>query len=191
MRSSITLQAESRFNKQQIFEMYANQIPLGQRGSFAINGFGEAAQAYFGKDLRQLDLAECALLAGIIQRPSYFNPFRHPERALERRNLVLRSMVETGALTPAASERAQAEPLKLAPQNVDASEAPYFVDLVHDQLQSRLGDTSNSGGTLRIYTSLDPDLQRAAAEAVNAQMANVDEAVRRDAQGRCRSHCRR
>ncbi len=180
----ITLQLESRFTKQQIFEMYANQINLGQRGSFAINGFGEAAQAYFGKDLRQLDVAECALLAGIIQRPNYFNPFRHPERVLERRNLALRSMVETGTLTPAAGERAQAEPLKLAPQNVDASEAPYFVDLVHEQLQSRLGDTTTSGSTLRIYTSLDPDLQRAAAEAVNAGMANVDEAVRRDRKGK-------
>ncbi|MGI4757595.1 MAG: transglycosylase domain-containing protein [Janthinobacterium lividum] len=180
----ITLQLESRFTKQQIFEMYANQINLGQRGSFAVNGFGEASQAYFGKDLHQLDVAESALLAGMIQRPNYFNPFRHPERALERRNLVLRSMVETETLTPAASERAQAEPLKLAPQNVDASEAPYFVDLVHDQLQSRLGDTTaGSGGTLRIYTSLDPDLQRAAAEAVNAGMANVDEAVRRDRKG--------
>ncbi len=179
----ITLQLEGRFSKQQIFEMYANQIPLGQRGSFAVSGFGEAAQAYFGKDLRQLDLAECALLAGIIQRPSYFNPFRHPERMLERRNLVLRSMIETGTLSPAASERAQGEPLKLAPQNVDASEAPYFVDLVHDQLQSRMGDTTTSGSTLRIYTSLDPDLQRAAAEAVNAGMVNVDEAVRRDRKG--------
>ncbi|MGI4854016.1 MAG: transglycosylase domain-containing protein [Janthinobacterium lividum] len=180
----ITLQLESRFSKQQIFEMYANQINLGQRGSFAINGFGEASQAYFGKDLRQLNVAESALLAGMIQRPNYFNPFRHPERALERRNLVLRSMIETETLSPAASARAQAEPLKLAPQNVDASEAPYFVDLVHDQLQSRLGDqTTGSGGTLRIYTSLDPDLQRAAADAVNAQMAQVDEAVRRDRKG--------
>ena len=179
----ITLQLESRFSKAEIFEMYANQINLGQRGSFAVNGFGEASQAYFGKDLRQLDVAECALLAGMIQRPNYFNPFRHPERALERRNLVLRSMIETNTLSPAASERAQAEPLKLAPQNVDASEAPYFVDLVHDQLQSRLGDSTSGGGTLRIYTSLDPDLQRAAAEAVNAQIAQIDEAVRRDRKG--------
>lgn len=179
----ITLQLESRFSKAEIFEMYANQINLGQRGSFAVNGFGEASQAYFGKNLQQLDVAECALLAGMIQRPNYFNPFRHPERALERRNLVLRSMIETETLSPAASERAQAEPLKLAPQNVDASEAPYFVDLVHDQLQSRLGDSNSAGGTLRIYTSLDPDLQRAAADAVNAQMAQVDEAVRRDRKG--------
>jgi penicillin-binding protein 1B len=154
----ITLQLESRFNKQELFAMYANQINLGQRGSFAINGFGEAAQAYFGKDLKQIDVAQAALLAGIIQRPNYFNPFRHPERAIERRNLVLKSMVETGALTDSQSERAQAEPLNLAPQNVDASEAPYFVDLVHEQLSQRLGDTTQSG-TLRIYTSLDPDLQ--------------------------------
>ncbi len=178
----ITLQLESRFTKQQIFEMYANQINLGQRGSFAINGFGEAAQAYFGKDLKQLDVSQCALLAGIIQRPNYFNPFRHPERALERRNLVLRSMVETGTLTPQASDRAQGEPLKLAPQNVDASEAPYFVDLVHDQLQQRLGDQVNAQ-PLRIYTSLDPDLQRAAADAVNVGMQHADEEIRRAHKG--------
>jgi len=174
----VAFQLESRFNKQQIFEIYSNEINLGQRGSFAINGFGEAAQAYFGKDLRQIDVAQCALLAGMIQRPNYFNPYRHPERALERRNIVLRSMVETGTLTPADAERAQAEPIRLAQQNVDASEAPYFVDLVHDQLQQRLGDQSSGSSTLRIYTSLDPDLQKAAAEAVTVGMQKVDEIVR-------------
>ena len=180
----VAFQLESRFTKEQIFEIYANEINLGQRGSFAINGFGEASQAYFGKDLKQLDVSQCALLAGIIQRPNYFNPFRHPERALERRNLVLRSMVETGALTPNASDRAQSEPLKLAPMNVDASEAPYFVDLVHDQLQQRLGDQAGtSGGTLRIYTSLDPELQRAAAEAVTVGMQHADEEIRRAHKG--------
>ena len=78
----ITFQLEHRFSKKQIFEIYANQINLGQRGSFAINGFGEASQSYFGKDVRQLDLAESALLAGMIQRPNYFSPYRHPDRAL-------------------------------------------------------------------------------------------------------------
>ena len=106
----ITFQLEHRFNKKQIFEMYANQINLGQRGSFSIDGFGEASQAYFGKDVRQLDLAECAMLAGIIQRPNYFNPFRHPDRTIERRNLVLDSMVETGAITKEQAERAKASP---------------------------------------------------------------------------------
>jgi penicillin-binding protein 1B len=174
----ITFQLEARFNKQQIFEMYANEINLGQRGSFAINGFGEAAQAYFGKDLRQLDLAECALLAGMIQRPNYFAPYRHPDRAMERRNLVLDSMVETGAITQEQADRAKAEPIRLAPPDADASEAPYFVDLVHDQIVQRLGDSDVAHSALRIYTSLDPELQRAAAAAVEAGMKNVDELVR-------------
>ena len=175
----ITFQLESRFTKQQIFAMYANQINLGHIGSYAINGFGEAAQTFFGKNLQQLDTAECALLAGTIQSPSRLNPYRHPERAMERRNLVLDSMVETGALTASEASRAKAEPLHLAPPNIDASEAPYFVDLVHDQLVQRIGDQDLSHQSLRIYTSLDPDLQRAASEAVEIGMKNVDELVRK------------
>ena len=175
----ITLQLEARFNKQQIFEDYANQVNIGRRGSFEINGFGEAAESFFGKDLRQLDLAECALIAGLIQNPSWRNPYRHPDRAMERRNLVLDSMVETGAITQAESDRAKAEPLRLAAPNIDASEAPYFVDLVHDQLAQRVSDQELGHDALRIYTSLDPDLQRAAAEAVDAGMKNVDELVRK------------
>jgi len=85
----ITFQLEHRFNKKQIFEMYANEINLGQRGSFSIDGFGEASQSYFGKDVSQLDLSDCALMAGMIQRPNYFSPFRHGDRAIDRRNLVL------------------------------------------------------------------------------------------------------
>jgi penicillin-binding protein 1B len=173
----ITFQLEHRFNKKQIFEMYANQIPMGQRGSFSVDGFGEASQAYFAKDVRQLNLAECAFLAGIIQRPSYFNPYRHPDRTIERRNLVLDSMVETGSITKDQAERAKAEPLHLTAASVDASEAPYFVDLVHEQLLQKLGDRDFNHEGLRIYTSLDPDLQRAAAEAVDVGMKNVDELV--------------
>ena len=175
----ITYQLEARFNKQQIFEMYANQINLGQRGSFAINGFGEAAQAYFGKPLKSLDLAECATIAGMIQRPNYFNPYRHADRVIERRNLVLDSMVETGAITAAQAETAKAEPIKLAPAEVDASEAPYFVDMVHDQITQRIGDYDTSHSSLRIYTSLDPDLQNAASDAVEAGMKRVDDLIRK------------
>jgi penicillin-binding protein 1B len=175
----ITFQLENRFNKKQIFEMYSNEINLGQRGSYAINGFGEAAQTFFGKNLQQLDLAECALLAGTIQSPTRLNPYRHPERAMERRNVVLDSMVETGAITASEASRAKAEPLRLAPPNIDASEAPYFVDLVHDQLVQRIGDQDLSHQSLRIYTSLDPELQRAASEAVEIGMKNVDEIVRK------------
>ena len=174
----ITYQLEARFTKQQIFAMYANQINLGQRGSFAINGFGEAAQTFFGKDLKQLDVAQCAMLAGLIQSPSRRNPYRHPERALERRNVVLDSMVETGAITREQADTAKAEPITLRPAEVDASEAPYFVDLVHDQIVQRIGDYDSSRSSLRIYTSLDPDLQRAASDAVDAGMARVDALVR-------------
>jgi penicillin-binding protein 1B len=175
----VAFHMEHRFDKKQIFEMYANQIPLGQRGSFSIDGFGEASQVYFGKDVGQLDLAECAFLAGIIQRPSYFNPFRHADRTIERRNLVLDSMVETGAITKEQAERAKAEPLHLTEASVDASEAPYFVDLVHEQLQQKLGDRDFNREGLRIYTSLDPDLQRAATNAVDSTMHVVDEQVDR------------
>jgi penicillin-binding protein 1B len=173
----LAFQLEHRFNKQQIFQMYANEVPLGQRGSFSVDGFGEAAQAYFGKDVRQLDLPECALLAGVIQSPSRLNPFRHPERALERRNVVLDAMVETGAITKAQAEEARATPLKLDPSAFDAGEAPYFVDLVRDQLIQRLGDNDYNEQGLRIYTSLDPQLQQIAQDAVATGMKHVDELV--------------
>ncbi len=133
----IAEELEQKFTKQQIFEFYANWVDLGQRGSFAISGFAEAAHAYFNKDLKDITLPEAALLAGIIQRPSYLSPYRHPERALDRRNLVLDSMVETHAISRADADKAKATPLKLAPPNVEASDAPYFVDLVRDSLSSR------------------------------------------------------
>ena len=173
----ITLQLEHRFTKKQIFEMYANKVNLGQRGSFAIDGFGEAAHAYFGKNVGQLDLSECALLAGMIQSPSRLNPFRHAEHAMERRNLVLDSMVETGAITPDQAQRAKAEPLHLSPNSVDAGEAPFFVDLVRDRITAKYGDRDINREGLRVYTSLDPDLQRVATEAVEIGMRNVDELI--------------
>ncbi len=173
----IAMDLEQKFSKQQIFQMYANQVPLGQRGSYSIMGVGEASRGYFNKDVKNLTLPECALIAGIIQRPSYLSPYRHPERALERRNLVLDSMVETGAITRAQAESAKASPLKLAPPNVEASDAPYFVDLVKDQLSSQFSETDLNQQALRIYTTIDPDLQKAASEAVDEGMKLVDAQV--------------
>ncbi len=174
IETAITFQLEHRFTKQQIFEMYANQINLGQRGSFSIDGLGEASQAYFGKDVRQLTLPECALLAGMIQRPNYLSPYKHPKRALERRNLVLDSMVDTHAITPQQAVEAKTAPLGVAPFSVDEAEAPYFVDLVRDHLTQRYGDRDINGEGLHIYTSLDPDLQQAATEAVALGMSKTD-----------------
>jgi penicillin-binding protein 1B len=175
----ITFQLEARFNKQQIFTMYANEMNLGHRGSYEINGVGEAAQTFFGKDVKQLDLAQCATLAGMFQRPTYYNPYRSPERVMERRNVVLDSMVETNAITAAQASAAKAEPLNLTPNITDAGEAPYFVDLVHDQIVQRIGDQEISHQSLRIYTSLDPELQVAASQAVEAGMKIVDDLVRK------------
>jgi penicillin-binding protein 1B len=173
----IAIELEQKFSKQRIFEMYANEVYLGQRGSFTINGFGEASHAYFNKDVKNLTLPEAALLAGMIQRPNYLSPYKNPKRALERRNLVLDSMVETETITREQADRAKAAPMKLATPNVEASDAPYFVDLVKDQLSGQFSEGELNDHALRIYTTLDPDLQRAAAEAVDEGMKLVDEQV--------------
>ena len=168
---------EQKFSKQQIFEFYGNWVNLGQRGSFAISGFAEASRAYFNKDLKDITLPEAALLAGIIQGPSRLSPYRHPERALDRRNLVLDSMVDTHAITREQADKAKASPLKLAPPNVEASDAPYFVDMVRDTLINKFSEHDLNDESYRIYTTLDPDLQKAAAQAVESGIKLVDEQV--------------
>ena len=175
----IAEELEQKFSKKQIFEFYANWVDLGQRGSFAISGFAEASKAYFNKDLKDITLPEAALLAGLIQRPSYLSPYRHPDRALERRNLVLESMVETHVITRDQANKAKAAPLKLAPPNVEASDAPYFVDMVRDQLISKFNENELNEQSYRIYTTLDPDLQKAAAQAVESGIKLVDEQVKK------------
>jgi len=173
----IAEELEQKFSKQQIFEFYGNWVNLGQRGSFAISGFAEASRAYFNKDLKDITLPEAALLAGIIQGPSRLSPYRHPERALDRRNLVLDSMVDTHTITREQADKAKASPLKLAPPNVEASDAPYFVDMVRDTLINKFSEHDLNDESYRIYTTLDPDLQKAAAQAVESGIKLVDEQV--------------
>ena len=173
----IAVELEQKFSKQQIFEFYANRVDLGQRGSFTISGLAEGSRSYFNKDLKDITLPEAALLAGLIQAPSFLSPYRHPERALERRNTVIESMVETGAITREQADKAKQVPLKLAPPNVEASDAPYFVDMVRDTIVSRLNEREVNDQEYRIYTTLDPDLQRAAAQAVETGIKLVDEQV--------------
>ena len=136
--------------------------------------FGLAVPAQIDKDI---SLPEAALIAGLVQAPSYLSPYRHPERALDRRNVVLDSMVETHAITQDDVEKAKATPLKLAPPNVEASDAPYFVDLVRDTLISKLNEREMNDQSYRIYTTVDPELQRMAAQAVDIGMKLVDEQV--------------
>ncbi len=180
----ITVQLEQKLTKEQIFEYYANQINLGRRGSFSIHGFGAAAQAYFAKNLRQITLPEAATLAGIIQRPSYYNPFRHPERVRERRNVVLSLMRQNGYIGDREYALACEAPLNLAPTALETAEAPYFVDLVNEELQDRFQDHDFRSRSYRIYTTLDLNLQQAAAEAVRIGMENVDQQLRRQQRNR-------
>src|SRR5437660_1679919 len=151
----IAVELEQKFSKQQIFEFYANRVDLGQRGSFTISGLAEGSRSYFNKDLKDINLPEAALLAGLIQAPSYLSPYRHPEQA----------------------DKAKAAPLKLAPPNVEASDAPYFVDMVRDTIISKLNEHEVNDQEYRIYTTLDPGLQRAAAQAVEAGAKLVDDQV--------------
>lgn len=170
----ITLHLEQKLSKQQIFEYYANHIDLGIRGSFSIRGFGEAAQAYFGKDVGDLTLAEAAALAGLIQAPSATNPVRNPERARQRRNVVLGLMRENRYITDAQYTEALATPLGIAKGGAESADAPYFVDLVNNQLQDDFQDRDFQRNSYRIYTTLDMDLQRDASEAVRAGVSEME-----------------
>jgi len=170
----ITLQIEQKLTKEQIFEYYSNQVDLGQRRTFAVRGFGEAAQVYFGKDVRELKVEEAALLAGMIQKPNLYNPYRHEDRALQRRNVVLGLMHENGYLTDMQYLEATKTPLKLAEGGIESTDAPYFVDLVNDELRERFAEVDFQTTQYRIYTTLDMKLQREAVEAVRIGMKEVD-----------------
>jgi penicillin-binding protein 1B len=169
----MALVLESRFTKDQILELYLNDIVMGQRGPFAIHGIPEAARVFFGKDVRNVTLAEAATLAGIIQTPSRFSPFRNPERARERRNVVLAGMAEAGVITAAEAKSSQDEPLIVASRAFD-NEAPYFVDYVSSLLDEKYGGLLKRDDGVDIYTTLDVHLQRLAQEALVEGMAQVD-----------------
>lgn len=176
----MALELERRFSKTQIFELYANQVYLGNRGSFAIHGFGEAAQAYFGKDIRDLNLAQDAFLAGIIRAPNHYSiSDLHPRRAGEARDRVLAAMVSDGYLSRAQAAAARAAPLTVLPAALSTSEAPYFVDLVRDELLEHFSESDLTTQSYRIYTTLDPELQRAASAAVQEGMELVDQHLAR------------
>jgi penicillin-binding protein 1B len=166
---------ETRLRKEKIFELYCNQVYMGQQAGFSINGFGEASSAYFNKDVTNLTLSESAFLAGLIRSPNRYNPYTKIDTATARRNQVLDSMAEAGEITQDEAKTAKATPLHVVPSRgrIDVSDAPYFADYV----QNQLGDMIAGQGTaehLRIYTTIDMDLQRAAYAALTKQMAALD-----------------
>jgi penicillin-binding protein 1B len=171
----MAVEINQRYSKQQIFELYANEVYLGNRGSFSIRGFGEAAEAYFGKDVRELNLGECAFLAGIIRAPNrYATAERHMDRAEESRDRVLPQMVEDSYITQDQADAAKTVKLKFVNGGVNTGSAPYFVDMVKDHLLEKFSETDLETQSYRIYTTLDPQLQRAAADAIQTGVQGVD-----------------
>jgi len=157
----LAIQIERHFTKEQIFTLYANQIFLGS----GVYGFEAGSEYYFNKHARDLKLEEAALLAGLPKAPVSLSPINFPERALRRRNLVINNMLEDGKITTEEANHAKAAPLRLnlAPET---SPAPYFVEEVRRQLEKKFGSDQVHEGGLRVYTSLNLDLQRAAQHAV-------------------------
>src|SRR5438477_2264273 len=158
----LAVQIERRFTKPQIFTLYANQIYLGH----GVYGFEAASQYYFSKPARQLLLEEAALLAALPKSPNYYSPINHADHALKRRNLVINSMLEDGKITAKQADEARNKPLDLNLQHDPSSLAPYFVEEIRRYLEAKYGSDQVHQGGLRVHTSLDMDLQRAANRAL-------------------------
>jgi penicillin-binding protein 1B len=170
---------ERRASKQEILELYLNGVYLGQSGSFGINGVGEAARIYFRKDVANLTLPESALLAGMIQSPNPYNPFRHEKRATDRRNEVIRAMQDAGFIDSAITEESLKAPLLVERPSVDTADAPYFVDLVRQQLGQRYDSKDLTTQNLSIYTTLDLHLQDLAQQALERGLDRVQELIKK------------
>ena len=170
----MSLVLERRASKEEILELYLNDVYLGQRGSFAIHGVAEASRIFFGKDVANVSLSEAATIAGVIQSPASRSPFTNAKRAVERRNVVLRAMQDEEYASEADTERAIREPLQVLQRGVD-NEAPYFVDLVSAQVASRFPGVTSQPGAVDVYTTLDLNLQRAALDAMRTGLDKVDD----------------
>ena len=158
----LAIQIERRFTKPQIFTLYANQIALGH----GVYGFEAASEFYFSKPAKQLTLPEAAMLAGLPKGPSYYSPINHPDRAQKRRNLVINAMLEDGRITAAQADDARSTPLVLHLAHDPNSLAPYFVEEIRRNLEEKYGTDQVHEGGLKVYTSLDVEMQKAANQAV-------------------------
>src|SRR5277367_3944396 len=158
----LAIQIERRFTKPQIFTLYANQIFLGH----GVYGFEAASEFYFSKPAKKLTIEEASLLAGLPKGPAVYSPINHPDRAQKRRNLVINSMLEDGKITAAQAADARSAPLVLNLAHDPNSLAPYFVEEIRRYLEGKYGADQVHEGGLKVYTTLDVDLQRAANQAV-------------------------
>ena len=175
---------EARFDKADIMNAYINEIYLGQDGRRAVHGFGLASQFYFGKPLSELDLHEVSLLVAIVRGPSYYDPRRHPERATERRNLVLRLLAEQQVVSVEQAEAAADRPLGVTGSvRRGGSFFPAFLDLVRRQLRRDYREEDLTEAGLTVFTTLDPLLQEKAEAALAAELKRQDGSKREEAHG--------
>jgi len=169
----MAMSLDAHFTKADLMNAYINEIFLGQDGDRAIHGFGLASQFYFGKPLAELDLSEVALLVAIVRGPSYYEPRRHPERARQRRDLVLKVMAEQGIVKAQDAHAAQAKPLGVTPRPSGAY-YPAYLDFVRRTLRRDYHEEDLTEAGLRIYTSLEPRAQEQAEHALEQELARLD-----------------
>lgn len=173
---AMALLLELQYDKSEILERYLNEIFLGQSGYRAIHGFGMASRYYFNRPLQELKPQDLALLVGLIPAPSYYNPRRHPERARKRRNLVIDTMAKEGAVSEAQAAEYKQRPLGIAESKPEsASDYPAFLDYMHRQLRQYYSEEVLRTDGLQIYTSLDPNLQRAAQRALTRTLKQLEQ----------------
>jgi penicillin-binding protein 1B len=170
----MSLALERRASKDEILELYLNDVYLGQRGSFAIHGVAEASRIFFGKDVSNVNVSEAATIAGSILYPGL--PFTNPTRAIERRNVVLRAMASERFISQDQAGRSAREPLQTVARAVD-NEAPYFVDMIGQQVGTAFPGVLTQPEPVSVYTTLDLNLQRAALDAVRVGLTRVDETL--------------
>jgi penicillin-binding protein 1B len=177
----MALIVDARYSKDEILEAYANEIFLGQEGGRAIHGFGLGAYFYFNRPLRELRLHESALLVGLVRGASYYNPRRHPQRALERRNLVIDRMQAQGFVTQAQADKARQQKLGVTARGAaHGHRVPAFVDLVRRQLRRDYREEDLTSEGLRIFTTLDPWVQQQAAAALDKRLQKIEKGRRID-----------
>ena len=171
----MALLLEAHYSKNEILEAYLNEVYLGQDGPRAVHGLGLASHYYFERPLDQLEPQQIAMLIGLVKGPSYYDPRKHPQRAQERRNLVLDTLVEQGLLTTEQGRSAKDRPLGVSQRRALAANAhPAFLDLVRRQLYRDYREEDLTSEGLRIFTTLDPLAQTAAETAVSKRLAQIE-----------------
>lgn len=167
----MALLLEWHYDKKEILETYLNEVNLGQNGNRSINGFGLAAQFYFGQPISELSLHQVALLVGLVKGPSFYNPWRNPERALERRNVVLFNLLNDGHISQAQYNKAKSKPLGiLLSPTAGLSLYPAFLDVVRRQLKQEYKEEDLNSTGLRIFTTLDPRVQNSAQASFDSNI---------------------